>query len=290
MFKCPNCKKTNSVKAGLRKNKSGFVQKYFCKECNKYFINRRGFENMRTNPEIVITALDLRAQGLSFGKIRKHILQKYNKKITRSTIFYWENKFGGMIDNFTKSFQLSHSFNAHADEVFFRKKGQRGQEFLFYWDVIDYDTKFLIADHISSERTEFEGRKFMEKLKENIIKPPDNIHTDNSYDYPPAIRKTFGRGKVNHIHFPAWKHKFKNNPIERYHNTVKENYKVMRRFNGIKTAYNYLKFFKNYYNFIRPHKSLNYQTPSEVAGFGKWNWYSLIKAKRLILNYYIDYN
>ena len=177
MFKCPHCKKTNSVKAGLRKNKSGFVQKYFCNECNKYFINRRGFENMRTNPEIVITALDLRAQGLSFGKICKHILQKYNKKITRSTVLYWENKFGGMIDDFTKSFQLSHSFNAHADEVFFRTKGQRGQDFIYYWDVIDYDTKFLIADHMSSERSKEEGKKFMRKL---IQSTP---HTRGKYVY-----------------------------------------------------------------------------------------------------------
>ena len=59
MFVCPHCKKTNSVKAGLRKNKSGFVQKYFCKSCEKYFVRRNGFENMKTKPEIIIDALDL---------------------------------------------------------------------------------------------------------------------------------------------------------------------------------------------------------------------------------------
>lgn len=68
------------------------------------------------------------------------------------------------------------------------------------------------------------------KLKNAIKTKPIKIHTDNSFDYPPAIRKTFGRGKVEHIHFAAWKMKFKNNHIERYHNTIKENYKVMRRF------------------------------------------------------------
>jgi hypothetical protein len=59
---------------------------------------------------------------------------------------------------FTKSFQLSHSFNIHADEVFFKTKGQINNEFIYYWDAIDYDTKFLVADHISLEREEQEAR------------------------------------------------------------------------------------------------------------------------------------
>ncbi len=279
MFKCTHCKKVNSVKAGLRKNKSGFVQKYYCNSCNKYFVNRHGFENMKTKPEIIIDALDLRAKGMSFGKISDHIFQKYNIKIRRSNILYWQNKFGEMIKNFTKSFQLSHSFNTHADEVFFRSKGQRGMNFVYYWDAIDYDTKFLVGDHISLVREEFEAKQFMKKIKCGILGNPWNIHTDNSYDYPPSIRKIFGRGKVKHVHFAAWKMKFKNNPIERYHNTIRENYKVMRRFQNERTAYKFLTFFKNYYNFLRPHKTLSGQTPAQKAGFSKWNWWSLIKIE-----------
>ena len=285
MFKCPHCKKINSAKAGIRKNKSGFVSKYFCKSCNKYFTNRNGFENCQTKPEIIIDALDLRAKGLSFGKIANFINQKYKVKIERSTILKWQNKFGEMIQNFTKSFQLSHSFNIHADEVFFRSKGQRGRDFIYYWDAIDYDTKFLVADHISLVREECEAREFITKIKSGLLEFPKNIHTDNSYDYPPAIRKTFGRGKVKHIHSPAWKMKFRNNPIERYHNTIKENYKVMRRFQNKTTAYKFLQFFKNYYNFLRPHKTLNWQTPSEIAGFGKWNWWNIIKIQITQIKY-----
>ena len=280
MFICPHCKKSETAKAGLRKNKSGFVQKYFCKPCNKYFIKRNGFEKMKTKPEIIVDALDLRAKGLSFGKIKDYIWQKYKVEVERSNILYWQNKFGEMINNFTKSFQLSHSFNLHADEIFFRAKGQRERNFIYYWDAIDYDTKFLVADHISLEREEIEAKQFMGKVKAKIKENPEFIHMDNSYDYPPAIRKTFGRGKVKHIHFPAWKHKFKNNAIERYHNTIRENYKVMRRFQNENTAYNFLGFFRNYYNFLRPHKSLNWQTPAQMAGFGKFNWWSLIKINK----------
>ena len=154
MFKCPKCKKTNSVKTGIRKNKCGFTQKYFCNECKKYFTKRDGFEGMKTKSEIIVDALDLRAKGLSFGKISDFIFQKYNKRISRSNILYWQTKFGKTIKSFTKIFQLSHSYNCHVDEVFFRNKGQRGQNFVYYWDAIDYDTKFLIADHVSLESEE----------------------------------------------------------------------------------------------------------------------------------------
>jgi transposase-like protein len=234
---------------------------------------------MKTKPEIIIDALDLRAKGLSYGKISDFLYQKYKVKVLRSNILYWQNKFGEMIENFTKSFQLSHSFNIHVDEVFFRAKGQRGQNFVYYWDAIDYETKFIVADHISLVREENEAREFITKIKTKLQEYPKNIHTDNSYDYPPAIRKTFGRGKVQHLHFPAWKMKFKNNPIERYHNTVRENYKVMRRFQNERTGYNFLKFFRNYYNFLRPHKTLCGKTPAQVAGLGYYNWWTLIKMQ-----------
>ena len=277
MFKCPHCKQSDSVKAGLRKNKSGFVQKYFCNYCNKYFVNRRGFENMKTKPEIIVDALDLRAKGLSFGKIADYILQKYGLKVQRSSILHWQNKFGKVINDFTQSFLLPQAMNIHADEVFFRSKGQRDRNFIYYWDAIDYNTKFLVADHISLEREESEAKIFMQSIKNQLVELPTYIHTDNSYDYPPSIRKIFGRGKVKHIHHAAWKMKFKNNPIERLHNTIRENYKTMRRFQNEKTAKQFLTFFKNYYNFLRPHKTLGGQTPAQVAGFGRWNWWSLIK-------------
>ena len=282
MFKCPHCKQYNTSKAGIRKNKSGFVRKHFCKDCNKFFTDRKGFENCQTKPEIIVDALDLRAKGLSFGKIANFLNQKYHVKITRSAILKWQNKFGKIINDFTQSFLLPNCTNIHADEVFFRSKGQRQRNFVYYWDAIDYDTKFLVADHISLEREEFEAKIFMRNIKQQVVELPINIHTDNSYDYPPAIRKTFGRGKVKHIHFAAWKMKFKNNPIERYHNTIRENYKVMRRFQNEKTAQQFLTFFKNYYNFLRPHKTLMWKTPSQIAGFGSWNWWTLIRVQKSI--------
>ena len=276
-MKCPYCKKDSSVRHGVRKNKSGWVRINLCKSCNRHFTLRNGFEKMKTKPEIIVTALDLRAKGVTLGKIKDHLFEKYGIKVKRAGILYWQKKFGKIINDFTKQFVLTASENAHADEVFFRIKGSKKDEFIYYWDCIDYDTKFILGDLISNARTEEFAFEFLSNVNKKIEKPPDYIHTDCSFDYPRPVKLVFKR-KTKHIAKPAWKHGFKNNPIERFHNTLKENYKVMRRFVNIQSAYRYLTFFRDYYNFLRRHKTLEFKTPAEIAGFGSWNWWTIIKS------------
>jgi len=280
MRTCPKCKKTQSVRAGFRKNKSGLVQKYKCTVCNHFFVRRDGFERMRTKPEIIVCALDMRAKGVSLGKIVDHIKVMYNKKISRKTVLDWEHRFGGKLQTFSNQFVLGHSENTHVDEMFLKKKGAKYLEFAYYWAAIDYDTKFLLAEHISVCREERESEIFLKKVRKRVKDPPDNCHTDNSYDYPKPIRKILGK-KTKHIHFPAWKKKFKNNPIERFFNTCREVTKNLRRFTSIENMIKHFQFLTVYYNFLRPHKSLQGKTPAEVAGFGKWTWWSIIKIKRI---------
>ena len=59
MFVCKHCKKGFAVKCGLRKNKSGWVQKYYCSKCKNYFSNRDGVERYRHNAEVISAALDI---------------------------------------------------------------------------------------------------------------------------------------------------------------------------------------------------------------------------------------
>jgi transposase-like protein len=47
---CKYCKSTNLIKYGLRHNKHGDMQKFGCKDCNRYFTINIGFERMKHNP------------------------------------------------------------------------------------------------------------------------------------------------------------------------------------------------------------------------------------------------
>lgn len=262
MKKCPHCKKTSTVKVGLRKNKSGWVQKYFCIKCQKYFVDRKGFENFRNKPEVITAALDLRAKGVSLADIVDHLDQHHGVKVTRKTILDWQNKFGKKLKSFTQTLKPIIGGQVHADEMFVKAGG----EWNFYWDAMDYTTKFLVGDHFSKERNYRECIEFMESIKNCPVNQPYEIHTDNSYDYPWPIKKVFGKKGIIHAFYPAWKHKFKNNPIERLHNTGKQTTKTFRCFDNFESTRKFFDFNRVYYNFIRRHTTLCWVTPAEAAG------------------------
>lgn len=260
MFKCPHCKEINSVKTGIRKNKVGFTQRYFCNTCKRYFVDRKGFENFRHSPEVITAALDLRAKGLSLADVVDHLDQHHRVKVTRQTILYWQDKFGQKLKSFSQTLTPHLGKTFHADEMFVKQRNN----WIYYWDCIDYNTKFLVADHLSEERSYDEGTEFLNKIKLGSPEIPQEIHTDNSWDYPIAFKRVFPRKKI-HKHYPAWKHKFKNNPIERLHNTLKQRYKVFRGFDNPQSARKFFDFYRVYYNFIRKHMTLGMTTPAQAA-------------------------
>lgn len=260
MFKCRHCKKISAQKRGIQKNKSGWITRYFCTECEKWYVDRKGFERFRHSPEVITAALDLRAKGLSLSDIVDHLDQHHRVKVSRKTILDWQKSFGKKLKSFSQSLTPHLGEIFHADEMFVKKR----KDWIYYWDCIDYDTKFLLADHLSEERNFDEGTSFLNKIKKGSPKMPREIHTDNSYDYPVAFKRVFPRRKI-HRHFAANKKKFKNNPIERLHNTLKQRYKVFRGFDNTQSAEKFFDFYRIYYNFIRKHMTLGHITPAQAA-------------------------
>lgn len=261
MFICKHCEQGTAVKAGIRKNKSGWVQRYYCKSCEKYFVDRKGFERFRHSPEVITAALDLRAKGLSLADVVDHLDQHHRVKVSRQTVLAWQNKFGKKLKSFAQSLTPYLGNVYHADEMFTKVRG----DWEYLWSCLDYETKFIVTEHFSEERNDQECKIFLGKIKSRTEKPPDQIHTDNSWDYLPAFRKHFPRNRHIHKHYPAWKKKFKNNPIERYFNTVKQRYKTMRGMDNNDSASKFFDFFTVYYNFIRKHMSINDKTPAQAA-------------------------
>lgn len=260
MFFCKYCKSHTAVKYGLRKNKVGFTQRYICTKCKRTSVNRKGFENYRHSPEVISAALDLRAKGLSLSDVVDHLDQHHRVEVTRKTVLFWEREFGKKLKSFSQTLIPRLGGTFHADEMFVKQR----KNWIYYWDCIDYKTKFLVADHLSEERNYDEGTEFLNKIKLGSPEIPKEIHTDNSWDYPIAFKRVFPRRRI-HKHYPAWKHKFRNNPIERLHNTLKQRYKVFRGFDNPQSAEKFFDFYRVYYNFIRKHMSLAMKTPAQAA-------------------------
>lgn len=59
--------------------------------------------------------------------------------------------------------------------------------------------------------------------------------------------------------------------IERLNGTVRDRVKPMRGFGNENSAELMTNAFRNYYNFIKPHNSINGLTPAQMAGIGVEN-------------------
>jgi putative transposase len=64
---CTYCGSTNLIKKGIRKNKTGNIQKFQCQDCHKYITFNIGFERMKHNPQAVTSAMQLYFSGAPIG-------------------------------------------------------------------------------------------------------------------------------------------------------------------------------------------------------------------------------
>jgi len=278
-IKCPYCKNNEAVKYGCRYNNIGKTQRYKCKRCQKLFVKDDGFKKMQNDKKLTTACLNLYMNGMSLRKVANHINQFSNHKITYRSIHNWLIRFAKLLIPLTNKFNFNLSRVYHTDEIFVKCKGETH----YYWDIIDKDTRMLIATHYSEKRDSRSAKMLFLKVKHK----PLTLFTDGLQGYRKAYRKVWGArnrriDKETYIRLKADKDK-RNNIVERIQGTLRERIKVMRSFKNKKCAELTLDLFVIYYNFIRIHQGIRC-TPVEKAGvqlnLGDNKWLSLIEKAR----------
>lgn len=66
---CKFCDSGKIIKKGIKKNKSGNLQKFKCKDCKRGFTANFGFEKMRYDPILITRALQMYYSGMSVRDI-----------------------------------------------------------------------------------------------------------------------------------------------------------------------------------------------------------------------------
>ena len=273
-MKCRFCLSENIVKYGKRLTKKGLIQRYLCKDCKKKFTENNGFIYSRQKPEIIISSLDLYFKGLSLRKVQDHLKMNYNIEISHVTILNWIRGYTKLIKNYVKDMKPISSDEWVADEtmLFFKKHSY------WFWDLIDKNTKFMIATQLTPYRFTPKENIFS-MSRESTIGQPKVIFTDGLASYPKMIRDNFPN--TRHERTVGIQDRGKTNVIERFHSSLKERYKVTRGFNCKNSGEIILEGWMIYYNFVRPHMSLNGKTPAEASGInldlGENKWEGLIK-------------
>ncbi len=256
---CFYCSSQKVIKRGVRKNKGVQRQRFYCKDCRRYFVADKEFQGIKVTPEMATLCLDLFFKGLSLRKIKDTLQQFYGQRISHETVRSYISVFMEAIDKQVKGLQPKGCSRLHTDETFIKENGATK----YCWNTLDRKSRFLLASTVTESRGKKDAKQHFRQVKDRYLLHPKQITTDGLFSYHDAIRETFNSGQepVRHERSVGF---LKNQRVERLHNSQKERLKVMRGFNG--QAGKQMRDWKNYYNFLRPHQGLNGKTPAEKAG------------------------
>jgi transposase-like protein len=153
------------------------------------------------------------------------------------------------------------------------------------WDVIDRDTRFLLASYLSPNRGTREAKMLMEMASERAAMIPQKVITDSLRAYLDGIELVFG-SFTTHVQSSPFAKEDSTNRIERMQGTIRERTKVVRGYKSLDTARIIVTGFMLNYNYFRPHMSLKDlppkgvdKTPSDVAKVIRpvKNWTELVR-------------
>jgi putative transposase len=277
---CKRCGSIRIIKYGFDCGK----QTYYCKDCKARFVQDSLLKKVKFNEELVCLTLDLYFSGLSLRKIARSVSDHFNVDINYSTIYTWIQKYIPLISDYVNALTPQLSETWHADELFVRMKGSphqgRYKGLAFLWNVMDKDTRFLLASKVSENR-DANGAivVLQEAIKNANGNLPDEVYTDAHRSYREGVAKTFPA--VEHIaKCGVNKPHANNNRIERLNGTLRERVKVQRGWKSKKSQI--AEGHRIHCNFVKPHQALEGKTPAEASGIkidsdSKNKWMTLLR-------------
>ncbi|HLF16086.1 MAG TPA: IS6 family transposase [Candidatus Thermoplasmatota archaeon] len=253
--------------------------KYECKACGHRFSGAEGFQRRRADPEKIALALDLYFRGLSLRKVADHFRQVHGLKVSPMTIYRWVVHYSRLAAEWMDAQGAQTGARWHMDETVVKVDGEPA----YLWNVLDADSRFLLATHVSRNRSMENARAPLRKAKQVASDRPSEVFTDGMQAYPYAIAKELGaaqHGFNPHRRVPSIRARESNNMVERLHGTEKERTKVMRGFDTDTGCAALAEGFRAHYNLVRNHSALG-MTPAEAAGIpslASFRWKALLEA------------
>lgn len=253
---CKHCGSKNVVKYG----KKGDTQYYLCHDCKRTFSGSNALSGMRFSADQIAMSINLFYSGLSIDAIRRQLDDLYHVYPSDSTVYEWVVHFSQEAVTKARNFTVKVGDLWVADETVLKIGGHN----VWFWDIIDDKTRFLLASHVSFTRTTRDAQSLFEKAAKRTNKIPSTIITDKLYAYLDGIELTFG-AETEHIRSKGFTIQPNTNLIECFHGTLKSRTKVMRGLKNVESAITFTDGWLINYNFFRPHEALNNKTPAEVA-------------------------
>ena len=263
-MKCKYCDSTNVVKYGTFEG----VQRYWCKDCKRKFADNDALPKMKTPKKVIASALSCYFGGMPLDQIQRHLQQQYNLYFSEMGIYNWVKRFSQEAVDSVKDFKPKVGNTWVADETVLKVGGRN----IWFWDIIDADSRYLLASHISLSRTTNDARRLIEQAVIRAGKIPKFILTDKLAAYQDGINLAIDNLEIDldtrtrHIPVKGITAPLNTNLIERFHGTLKDRVNVFRGFNNMESAKLLTDAWLVHYNFFKEHTALGDVPPAQKMG------------------------
>ena len=276
---CPNprCPAPHKV---VRNGRRGGDQQYRCRGCDRQFAAEGQAQYKQFTTKQIAAAVDKYYSGMSYKQVAEHMADFHDvpepskrsvhawvKGYTKLARDFMDGKVGpdGTPDTRTgKPVKVAAGDHWVADELFLRVGGQQ----MYCWNVMDKDSRYILAVHLSRHRGVHDATKVMWKALQNAQKPPKKVTTDGLKSYVDAIKSVFPKS-TEHVVSEGIRQEINNNISERLQGTFRSRTKTQRGLQMVRTGQDYLDGWTIDYNFFKPHHTLGGKTPAEHLGADK---------------------
>jgi len=260
------------------KNRNG-VQRYKCTRCEKVFLDTDALPHGRVDVRQVSDVLGQYFGGMPYKEIRRQYKQQHGDDLSRSSFHRWVTRYSAIARDEVKNHPPKVGDTWYADECVLNVGGKKA----WCFDVIDGDTRYLLATHLTYGRKISDAKKLFEKAKAVCGKAPKVILSDGLKSYIDGIELVFG-ADTKHVQSKPFKTDgTSTNKIERWHSTLRSRENVFRGLKSLPTAQALIDSYCIHYNYFRPHESLDNKTPAQVAksDYPFKDWLDVIESQQL---------
>ncbi|MGD0494898.1 MAG: DDE-type integrase/transposase/recombinase [Candidatus Bathyarchaeia archaeon] len=270
---CKYCQSENVVKHGKANGK----QRFLCKNCCHKFFEGSDFPRMRNKSHIISSSIDMYFEGLSVRKIRTQVEKLFGVSVSQVAIWKWITKYSRFVTRYVETLNPQLQGIYHVDETAIKCSGVQK----WFWEIIDEQTKFLVAGHLSASRTTEDAVQLFEKSIKVAKRKPISIYCDGLPAYVDGYNKVFytmkKEGRPELIRRVGIRNIHNQNAVERLHGTLKDRIKPARGLKGEETVRTLLEGWIIHYNYVRKHQTLK-MTPAQACGLNiKNDWHLLVK-------------
>jgi len=232
---------------------------------------------MKTPAKQIASALGMYYGGMSLDAVQQQFRQNHDLDMSESNYWNWIARFTKQAIKEARNFKPMVGDRWVADETYM-KLGKRN---IYFWDIMDTDTRYLLASHVSFTRTGRDAKALMDLAQKKAGKSPKVVVTDKLAAYIMAVEDTFGADSKHRRGGPFYSVEDSTSQIERFHRTLEQRTKVFQKYKDIGAIRLLTDGWLINYNFFKQNEGCGNIPPAQAMGkvvpFKDWN--DIVRAK-----------